>query len=160
MFLSYFLFILYVKAFKNGSHSEGSLTIASAMGSHVEGSGTTASGNNSHAEGTSTISSGTASHAEGSQTIASADYQHIQGRYNIEDSEGKYAHIVGWGTSASDRANIHTIDTNGNGWFSGKVSAGTEESPATPTENNDLVTKKYFDNKLHEYAQPDILEFM
>ena len=80
--------------------------------------------------------------------MSSSDYQHVQGKFNIEDASGKYVHIVGWGASADARANIHTIDTNGNGWFSGKVSAGTERSPATPTADNDLTTKKYVDDAI------------
>lgn len=66
---------------------------------------------------------GSASHAEGRQTIAVGDYQHVQGQYNIADSEGKYAHIVGNGTGDSDdkRSNAHTLDWNGNAWYQGTV---------------------------------------
>lgn len=136
------------------AHAEGMITTASGpLASHAEGTNTTSSGMSSHSEGSSTVASGNNSHAEGSGTIASSNDQHAQGRYNIEDADGVYAHIVGWGTSPTSRANIHTITTTGDGWFAGKVSAGTTESPATPTENNDLITKKYFDNELHEYAQ-------
>lgn len=131
------------QAMGSGSHAEGQTTTASGMCSHAEGGNTTASAVRSHAEGYHTIASGDNSHSEGVYTEAASDAQHVQGQYNIVDSEDKYAHIVGWGTSTSDRANIHTIDTNGNGWFSGKVSAGTESSPATPTADNDLTTKKY-----------------
>ena len=78
-----------------------------------------ASGGYSHAEGGSTTASGEASHAEGYHTLASSNYQHVQGKYNIEDTAGTYAHIVGWGTSNTDRKNIHTITTTGDGWFAG-----------------------------------------
>ena len=96
-------------------------------GKKIEGGGElfnnagNASGNNSHAEGYGSSATGNAAHAEGTGTIATADCQHVQGKYNIEDTEGVYAHIVGWGTSDSSRANIHTINTIGDGWFAGTV---------------------------------------
>lgn len=128
------------------SHAEGNLSTASGDISHAEGNGAEASGTISHAEGDNTTASGDYSHAEGMCTIAASEAQHVQGKYNIEDADGVYAHIVGWGKRTSSRANIHTITTTGDGWFAGKVSAGTENSPATPTADNDLITKKYFDD--------------
>ena len=181
------------------SHAEGDHSQASGEASHAEGYWANASGASSHAEGNYTVASGDSSHAEGYQTLASSDYQHVQGKYNIEDSNGVYAHIVGWGTGNNqNRANIHTITTTGdgwfagtvkgeaglgfsdfsieqvnsvtggtdqtyravlkyddasvsnidhtgNGWFAGKVSAGSTSVPAEPTEDNDLTTKKYVD---------------
>lgn len=41
-------------------------------------------------------------------------YQWIGGKYNIEDTEGKYALIIGGGTSDKDRRNILTVDWDGN----------------------------------------------
>lgn len=110
---------------------------SSAIGYNVE-----ASGENSHAEGASTTASGTSSHAEGASTIASSESQHVQGKYNIEDTEGKYAHIVGNGEDGKN-SNAHTLDWEGNAWFAGKL---TQEG--TPTENKDLVTKKYVDDNI------------
>ena len=145
----------------DGSHAEGMTTTASGKYSHAEGYGTTASGEYSHAEGIQTTASVLGSHAEGANTTASGDYQHVQGKWNIEDTESKYAHIVGWGTSSTYRANIHTITTSGDGWFAGKVSAGTVDSPAEPTENNDLITKKYFDeNIVKDYTELDNIPTM
>ena len=136
------------------SHAEGDYNVASGNSSHAEGSITIASGDFSHAEGYYTTASGNYSHAEGDHTIASSKYQHVQGRYNVEDTESKYAHIVGWGSRPTSRKNIHTITTTGDGWFAGKVSAGTVETPAEPTENNDLITKKYFDeNIVKDYTE-------
>lgn len=85
-------------------------------------------------------------HAEGSGTTASGDYQHAQGRYNIEDLDNTYAHVVGNGDNEDSRSNAYTLDWDGNAWYAGRVSAGTSESPATPTAPNDLVTKKYADD--------------
>ena len=68
--------------------------------------------------------------------------QHVQGTYNILDTEGsitkkgKYAHIVGNGTSAK-RSNAYTLDWDGNGWFAGDVYVGS-----TSGTNKDLGSKK------------------
>ena len=105
------------------SHAEGSGTIASDYNSHAEGDGTTASGYASHAEGRDTTASGDRSHAEGEGTIASSDRQHVEGKYNVADANGTYAHIVGNGTSDSNRSNAHTVDWSGNAWYAGNVSA-------------------------------------
>lgn len=105
----------------SNSHAECYEATASGNCSHAEGYCTTASGYCSHAEGQSTTASGSNSHAEGYYTKASSQYQHVQGKYNIEDSENKYAHIVGNGTNDSAHSNAHTIDWSGNAWFKGTV---------------------------------------
>ena len=130
------------------SHAEGLATTASGGYSHAEGNGTTADNMCSHAEGDMTTASGDSSHAEGKGTIASSDYQHVQGKYNIEDTENKYAHIVGNGkydysTLTAVRSNAHTLDWKGNAWYQGKLS-----QDGTPTEDKDLTTKKYVDDKV------------
>lgn len=127
-------------------HAEGGLAKAIGSYSHAEGLGSEASGNYSHAEGYATKSSGIYSHAEGYYTKASGEKQHVQGKYNVEDTENKYAHIVGNGESEIARSNAHTLDWNGNAWYAGKVSGGTEENPAPVEKPNDYVTKKYFEN--------------
>lgn len=112
-------------------------TGSSAIGYDVE-----ASAYYSHAEGDSTTASGENSHAEGSGTTASSQNQHVQGKYNIEDTNNKYAHIVGNGEDGKN-SNAHTLDWEGNAWFAGKLS-----QEGTPTENKDLVTKKYVDDNI------------
>ena len=111
------------KSSGGGAHSEGCSTNANYDGSHSEGSYTKADNYDAHAEGTNTVASGKRSHAEGYYTKASSDYQHVQGKYNVEDTNGTYAHIVGGGTSNTDRKNIHTLDWNGNAVYSGDVNA-------------------------------------
>ena len=124
------------------SHAEGDSTTASNDGSHAEGFNTVASGKSSHAEGRFTTASGLNSHAEGVHTVANTEDQHVQGTYNILDTEGsitkkgKYAHIVGNGTSAK-RSNAYTLDWDGNGWFAGDVYVGS-----TSGTNKDLGSKK------------------
>ena len=109
------------------SHAEGYQTTASGNCSHAEGLQTTASGLASHAEGSDTTASGNCSHAEGNWTTAGGKSQHVQGEFNIEDLSAdrniraKYAHIVGNGTSDSDRSNAHTLDWDGNAWYAGAV---------------------------------------
>lgn len=126
------------------SHAEGDSSTASGYASHAEGSTTTASGVNSHAEGDSTTASGDFSHAEGYGSKASSQFQHVQGKYNIEDKARKYAHIVGNGAGDAKRSNAHTLDWKGNGWYAGKLS-----QEGTPTDDKDLVTKKYLDDKIN-----------
>ena len=133
-----------VEASGGASHAEGDSTQALGYTSHAEGYRTAASGKNSHAEGDSTIASGDYSHAEGNFTKASSQYQHVQGKYNIEDTANKYAHIVGNGNSSTD-SNAHTLDWEGNGWYAGKLS-----QEGTPTEDKDLTTKKYVDDKVKD----------
>ena len=137
----------YCNATGIASHAEGGGTHATGNYSHSEGYSAEASGENSHAEGSNTRAIGLNSHVEGFQTKASSEDQHVQGRYNIEDTENKYAHIVGNGTYDSNkdkelRSNAHTLDWDGNGWYAGKL---TQEG--VPTEDKDLTTKKYVDDK-------------
>ena len=71
----------------------------------------------------------------------------MQGKYNIEDLNGTYAHIVGNGEDGKN-SNAHTLDWQGNAWYSGKLS-----QEGTPTEDKDLVTKKYVDDKVASLPQ-------
>lgn len=103
--------------------AEGKSTKASGDSSHAEGYKTVARGTNSHAEGYFSETFGNASHAEGKGTEAHGDSQHVQGKYNIEDTTGKYAHIVGNGT-VQNRSNAHTLDWEGNAWFAGNIKIG------------------------------------
>ena len=66
-------------------------------------------------------------HSEGIGTIASGEGQHVQGRYNEEDTGKQYAHIVGGGSSDSNRKNIHTLDWNGTAWFAEDILLGPEK---------------------------------
>lgn len=96
------------------SHAEGFYSRASGNNSHAEGDSTEATGRNSHAEGEGTDATGYCSHAEGELTIASGSCQHVQGKYNVEDSNGVYAFIIGGGTATYNRKNIFAVDWDGN----------------------------------------------
>lgn len=82
----------------------------------IEGINNVGSGENSHAEGQDVTASGKNSHAEGLGTIAAGANQHVFGKYNVSDTTN--IEIVGGGTDAT-RANIRTLDVNGNEQISG-----------------------------------------
>lgn len=123
------------------SHAEGYHTRAIAEHSHAEGGSTEASGENSHAEGSCTVASGNSSHAEGSYTIASGYASHAEGQFNIEDTEKKYAHIVGNGSMQS-RSNAYTLDWKGNAWFAGTLTAHDENGREFKVGGNDTPEGK------------------
>lgn len=96
------------------SHAEGRYTEASGDYSHAEGYGSHASGYYSHAEGSNTYAFGDYSHAEGSNTYARGKCQHVSGKFNIDDTDGIYAFIIGNGTAHSARSNAFAIEWEGN----------------------------------------------
>ena len=91
----------------------GNYATASGNTSASIGQNTEATGDYSFAVNYFTKASGLASFSEGYQTIASGDYSHVQGKYNIEDTDNKYAFIIGNGTSDTTRSNAFAIDWNG-----------------------------------------------
>lgn len=103
------------------AHAEGYNTEASKIGAHAEGCNTIAKGDYAHAEGDGTVASHSRTHAEGYGTIAAGINQHVQGKWNVEDTENKYAHIVGGGHNQNERKNIHTLDWSGNAEFAGNI---------------------------------------
>lgn len=123
-----------------GSHAEGYLTKANGSYSHSEGFRTQTNEDAAHAEGEYTVAAGEASHAEGSGTIAHY-YQHAQGKFNIEDTENKYAHIVGNGQSDEERSNAHTIDWSGNAWYQGDIYIGSTSGTNRDEGSKKLITE-------------------
>ena len=112
------------------SHAEGFQCIASGINSHAEGQECTAKGYSSHAEVYKCIASGDHSHAEGVSCTAQGKIQHVQGKYNIASGtsnsivDSDYAHIVGNGTSDSERSNAHTLTWSGVPWYQGRPQFG------------------------------------
>ena len=137
----------------NYSTALGKYVIAMGEASFAHGDSTSAFGVNSHAEGFSATATGTGSHAEGYNTIAASDYQHAEGKWNIEDSNNKYAHIVGNG-NANKKSNAYTLDWSGNGVFAGKVTVGK-----APTSNMDVATKQYVDTAVSNVGAPDLSSY-
>lgn len=132
------------KAVGTVSHAEGNSSIASGIGSHAENNHTVASGSYSHAENYYTVASGEGSHAEGYGTISQSNYSHVEGKFNIS---GDYLHVAGNGTDGDNRSNAYTLDWQGNGWYAGKLTVGTD-----PTANMDVATKQYVDSAMSNYA--------
>lgn len=116
-----------ITASGTGSHAEGLSSRAVGDYSHAEGYGAKANGRCSHAEGQGTEATGDYTHAEGRGTKASGNCSHVQGKYNIEDTENKYAHIVGGGEDTYTRSNIHTLDWTGNAWYKNEVYVGGKD---------------------------------
>lgn len=88
--------------------------------------------------------------AFGDHTKASGPEQIATGRYNVEDSAGTYAEIVGGGEAGAPK-NIRTTDWTGQGWYLNGVKAGgTIANIFNPTDGNDLTTKNYVDNYVDE----------
>lgn len=139
----------YTNANGVGSHAEGAYTHATGDSSHTEGYTTTASASCAHAEGWESIASGVSAHAEGYGTTAASESQHVQGKYNIEDSDGVYAHIVGNGTSSTNRSNAHTLDWDGNAWYAGKVTVGADAEELA-TKSDVHTARPYVEETLPE----------
>lgn len=111
--------------------------------------GNVASGEKSHAEGSLTEASGNSSHTEGIGTIAIQEAQHVQGKFNIPDNiEPHYTHIVGNGTSHTERSNAHTLDWEGNAWYSGDVYVGSTSGTNKDEGSKKLATHEYVDEEI------------
>lgn len=133
----------------NDSHAEGYQTSVSGDYSHAEGQNTEVTGDYSHAEGLLTKVTQNYSHAEGNRTIAAGECQHVQGKHNIEDTESVYAHIVGNGNYISGRrSNAHTLDWNGNAWFSGDVYIKSTSGTNKDEGSKRLITEDEVTNML------------
>lgn len=105
---------------------------ANGVGSVAINSGiVTDTGTGSFAQGSSTAS-GIYATALGIGTVAAGRAQLTHGENNIEDTENKYLHIVGNGTSGYDEnnqyfkthSNAYTLDRDGNAWFQGTIKIG------------------------------------
>jgi hypothetical protein len=83
-----------------------------------------------------TIAEGQAAVAIGIGTTAEGAAQLVQGKYNVVDSS--YAHIVGNGSSGTDRSNAYTLDWSGNASFAGDVKSN----------NKKLATEEYVKSEI------------
>lgn len=139
----------YTKVTSYASHAEGSYSTmpdgttrygtAAGYASHTEGGGCHTIGVASHAEGIGTTANGRCSHVEGIYTIASGKAQHVEGTANIEDTSDKYIHIAGNGEWDA-RSNAHTLDWQGNAWYSGDVYVGSTSGTNKDEGSKKLVT--------------------
>ena len=116
---------MYANASGVASFASGALTRASGEASFARGVSAEANGYAASADGAYVKANGRASRAEGKNTIASGDHQHVQGIYNLNDTEGRYADIVGGGYENHGTyptyKNISALDWDGNSYFAGDV---------------------------------------
>ena len=77
--------------------------------------------------------------AAGDSVYASSYAQFVHGKFNIENTSGRYAHIVGNGEDDDNRSNAYTLDWDGNAWFAGSVE-GTSLILSSSTPNS---TKRF-----------------
>ena len=140
--------IAYGQGFTNGCvEASGSGSVAIGYHMNNKDGSTYSKGTNSIAIGAyNTTASKSISVAIGNGVLSSSNYQHCICKYNIEDNSETYAHIVGNGTSNTERANAYTLDWSGNGTFAGTVSSSTGADYAEyfewkdgNTENEDRV---------------------
>lgn len=71
--------------------------------------------------GDTVIAAADNSFATGEHVSAMSKNQFVQGKYNQLDSDSKYAHIIGNGSSNQARSNAYMLDWNGNATFAGKI---------------------------------------
>lgn len=107
------------------------------------------------------MADGSGATALGTGTQASGSNQLVYGRYNVADSTGDFAEIIGGGNSA-ESANIKTTDWSGNGWYKGRVSVGNNsDNIVSPVNGNDLTPKNYVDSVVDtKIAQANLLKSM
>lgn len=134
------------KAYSFASFAIGQFCSVNGNNSFAGGYGCSALAGNSFVDGNSSTTLGACSYAQGDHVTASQYCQHVQGRYNIEDTQNKYAHIVGGGTSSTDKKNIHTLDWQGNAVFAGDVSteSGASLNSIGVPETVDIDFSNYF----------------
>ena len=155
--MGHYLYESSQKGFACGSNNRlfGILEFVSGTGnssngyaSHVEGAANRMSAKYAHAEGAYNENYGYACHVEGRGNIADGGRgssngkpQHVEGQYNVQDGTQTYAHIVGNGTSKSDRSNAHTLNYNGTAWYANAVKVGgTSETDAKTLATEEFVT--------------------
>lgn len=98
---------------------------------------------------------GSYSHIEGERTTALGQSQHVQGKYNIADTTS--AHIVGNGESETTCSNAHTLDWDGNAWFSGDVYVGSTSGTNKDEGSKKLATENYVTENYYTKAEVEAL---
>lgn len=65
--------------------------------------------------------------------------QHVSSRFSEKNIRGKYAYMLGNGTSDTERSNAHTVDWEGNAWYAGSVE-GTSIILSSPNGTKFSIT--------------------
>ena len=123
------------------SVAEGYQSNATGKYSHAQGEAALATGEDSFASGYNTIANGKKATALGEGTIATGNNSLVHGKYNIEDTENKYAEIIGNGLDDENRSNAYTLDWQGNATFGGNISADTFEGKVSLDSNGNKITE-------------------
>lgn len=66
----------------------------------------------------------------------------------VINNYGEYSHIVGNGTSNTNRSNSYTLDWDGNAWYSGDVYVGSTSGTNKDEGSKKLATEEYVNNKI------------
>ena len=64
------------------------------------------------------------------------------------EQRGEYAHVVGNGTSDTNRSNAHTLDWEGNAWYQGDIYIGSTSGTNQDEGSKKLATEEYVDSKV------------
>lgn len=81
-------------------------------------------------------------HAAGLGTVAASDAQYVIGKYNVADTTGTYAMIVGNGTDNTTRSNAMTVGFDGNITISGTPTASNHVATLAQTKHNYSTTEQ------------------
>ena len=84
----------------------------------------------------------------GSYLTSSGNFQHIFGQYNAIDTSKSYIEYVGNGTASNALSNARTLDTDGNEWLAGSLTA----NGAVYTYTNDWTIDTSSTNGLSAYT--------
>lgn len=100
--------------------------------------------------------------------VASASYNSDATRtiryYNVSKiNSAVYSHIIGNGTSDTERSNAHTLDWDGNAWYQGDIYVGSSSGTNKDDGSKKLATEEYVDSAIEsqmaankeDLAQPD-----
>lgn len=71
-------------------------------------------------------------------------------RYDREYDESNQAFVIGNGTSTSSRSNAHTLDWDGNAWYSGDVYVGSTSGRNKDEGSKKLATEEFVSSKIAE----------
>ena len=138
------------------SVAEGYQSSATGKYSHAQGEAALATGEDSFASGYNTVANGKKATALGEGTIATGNNSLVHGKYNIEDTENKYAEIIGNGLDDENRSDIYTLDWQGNAIFKGNVRAerfdGKAYYDAKGNEITDYIIKITSNKNKLEYT--------
>lgn len=113
----------------------------------INGSSSTATGDYAVALNDGNDVEGNRAVAQGHGTKASGKNQMVMGKWNVEDTNDTYAAIIGGGTANNRRANIFTVNWDGDTWLAGDLAvAGDANITGDVHGKNGYFDNVYADN--------------